>query len=70
MNAQMAYLWLSEQVWRRSSGQGLIEYGLILSLISVFAILSLWFFGSSFASMLSNSHTCVASPLLCNATNP
>ncbi len=39
----------------RQAGQGLMEYGLILSLVSIFCILSLFLFGSSFASLLGNA---------------
>jgi hypothetical protein len=42
-------------VARRAQGQGLMEYGLIISLISVFAIASLFLFGTSFASLLGNT---------------
>jgi Flp pilus assembly pilin Flp len=34
-------------------GQGLVEYGLILSLIAIVAILSLIFLGGTLSSMLS-----------------
>lgn len=42
-------------VARRAQGQGLMEYGLIISLISIFAIVSLFLFGTSFASLLGNA---------------
>jgi pilus assembly protein Flp/PilA len=35
-------------------GQGLVEYGLILVLIAIVAILSLIFLGGTLSSMLSN----------------
>jgi len=35
-------------------GQGLVEYGLILVLIAIVAILSLMFLGGTLSSMLSN----------------
>ena len=65
MNAQLLYLWASEQAGRDAKGQGLVEYGLIISLISVFAILSLAFFGSEFFSMLNSTtglSTCLQNP--------
>ena len=40
--------------WRRDAGQGLVEYGLILSLVAIVAILSLAFVGGNLHSMLSN----------------
>ena len=40
---------------RRAQGQGLMEYGLIISLISIFCIVSLFLFGTSFASLLGNT---------------
>jgi Flp pilus assembly pilin Flp len=39
--------------WRaRSTGQGLVEYGLILSLIVLVAVISLVFFGDQVAAAL------------------
>ena len=39
--------------WRgRSTGQGLVEYGLILSLIVLVAVISLVFFGDELAAAL------------------
>ena len=35
-------------------GQGLVEYGLILVLIAIVAILSLMFIGGTLSTMLSN----------------
>ena len=35
-------------------GQGLVEYGLILTLIAIVAIVSLIFLGGTLSSMLSN----------------
>ncbi len=41
--------------WRPTEqGQGLVEYGLILVLIAIVAILSLIFLGGTLSSMLSN----------------
>ena len=40
----------------REPGQGLMEYGLILALISVFAILALFVVGASLATVLSDVH--------------
>ncbi len=39
---------------RRNAGQGLVEYGLILSLVTIVAILSLAFIGGNLHNMLSN----------------
>jgi Flp pilus assembly pilin Flp len=38
---------------RRDAGQGLVEYGLILSLVTIVAILSLAFLGGNLNHMLS-----------------
>ncbi|MFI5199046.1 MAG: Flp family type IVb pilin [Candidatus Limnocylindrales bacterium] len=38
---------------RRDAGQGLVEYGLILSLVTIVAILSLAFLGGNLTGMLS-----------------
>jgi Flp pilus assembly pilin Flp len=38
----------------RDAGQGLVEYGLILTLIAIVAIVSLAFIGGDLSSMLSN----------------
>jgi pilus assembly protein Flp/PilA len=41
--------------WRSTErGQGLVEYGLILVLIAIVAILSLAFLGGTLSSMISN----------------
>ena len=38
----------------RDAGQGLVEYGLILSLVAIVAILSLAFIGGNLQGMISN----------------
>lgn len=38
---------------RRSSGQGLVEYGLILALTSIFTVLMLGVFGGALADVLA-----------------
>ncbi|MGH2513848.1 MAG: Flp family type IVb pilin [Candidatus Limnocylindrales bacterium] len=38
---------------RRDAGQGLVEYGLILTLVAIVAILSLAFIGGNLQGMLS-----------------
>jgi pilus assembly protein Flp/PilA len=40
-------------VLRREEGQGLAEYGLILSLIAVVAVLAVMFIGGNLSTMLS-----------------
>jgi len=40
-------------VLRREEGQGLAEYGLILTLIAVVAVLALMFIGGTLSSLLS-----------------
>jgi Flp pilus assembly pilin Flp len=40
----------------REPGQGLMEYGLILALVSIFAILALFVVGASLATVLSDVH--------------
>ncbi|MGZ3641115.1 MAG: Flp family type IVb pilin [Candidatus Limnocylindrales bacterium] len=51
------YVWLTNLVAdlrpRRSDGQGLAEYALILALIAVLAIVALVFLGSQIRSILS-----------------
>ena len=42
-----------------ATGQGLVEYGLILVLIAVVAVLSLTFFGHTVSGMLSSIATSV-----------
>jgi Flp pilus assembly pilin Flp len=44
---------LAELSQRRDAGQGLVEYGLILSLVTIVAILSLAFLGGNLTGMLS-----------------
>ncbi|GEM_PF-7112413 len=39
----------------RRPAQGLMEYGLILALVSLFAVVALTLFGLSFATLLSNT---------------
>ena len=39
--------------WRRDAGQGLVEYGLILTLVTIVAILSLAYIGGGLTGMLS-----------------
>jgi pilus assembly protein Flp/PilA len=41
-------------VLSRSSGQGLVEYGLIIALVAVLAIAGLVIFGPAIASLLAN----------------
>ena len=46
--------------WRPTElGQGLVEYGLILVLIAIVAILSLAFLGGTLSEMISNVGTSV-----------
>jgi len=53
----------------RTRGQGLLEYALILSFISLFAIVGLVLFGQSFASLLGNTSggisSCITDPGAC-----
>jgi Flp pilus assembly pilin Flp len=44
---------------RQEAGQGLVEYGLILVLIAIVAILSLIFIGGDVSTMLSQIGTSV-----------
>jgi Flp pilus assembly pilin Flp len=44
---------LAELGQRRDAGQGLVEYGLILSLVAIVAILSLAFLGGNLSHLLS-----------------
>ena len=44
---------LAVEGWCRDAGQGLVEYGLILTLVTIVAILSLAFFGSNVSGMIS-----------------
>ena len=44
---------LAVEGWCRDAGQGLVEYGLILMLVTIVAILSLAFFGSNVSGMIS-----------------
>ena len=41
-------------VHRRESGQGLVEYGLIIALVAVLAIAGLIIFGPAISELLSN----------------
>jgi len=43
----------SARGWRRDAGQGLVEYGLILTLVTIVAILSLAYIGGGLTGMLS-----------------
>jgi Flp pilus assembly pilin Flp len=47
---------LAVAVHRRDRAQGLMEYGLILAMVSVFAILALFVVGDSLSTVLSNVH--------------
>jgi pilus assembly protein Flp/PilA len=48
-----------ETTVERQSGQGLVEYGLIIALVAVVAIAGLVVFGPAVSSLLSNLGTSV-----------
>jgi hypothetical protein len=62
------------QVSSRARGQGLLEYALIISFISLFCIVSLVLFGTSFASLLGNTQGgvtfCIQSASSCTPPPP
>jgi len=44
--------WLAAETTRGPRGQGVVEYGLILALSSLFAVVLLVFFGGTLAAIL------------------
>ena len=44
--------WLAAETTRGARGQGVVEYGLILALSSLFAVVLLVFFGGTLAAIL------------------
>ncbi len=44
---------MSQFMSERQHGQGLVEYGLIIALVAILAIVSLILFGSTISSLLS-----------------
>jgi pilus assembly protein Flp/PilA len=48
---------LLKQIWSEDDGQGLVEYGLLLGIITVAAIVAILAIGPKVASYFSNSNS-------------
>lgn len=48
---------LLQKLWKDESGQGLVEYGLLILLIVVIAVAALQLFGSSITAMFGKMNT-------------
>lgn len=48
---------LLQKLWKDESGQGLVEYGLLILLIVVIAVAALQLFGTSITAMFTKMNT-------------